>query len=110
MVLTCIAYLAQRGYKGLDVEIRPYISAAMLYFISFGMMGAGLFLQRKFEFLKNYSDVITGGGMTALYFTTYALYFIKSPNMLGHHWLGRTRFSPDRTWVMVRITLIVCSD
>ena len=45
MVLTCIAYLAQRGYKGLDVEIRPYISAAMLYFISFGMMGAGLFLQ-----------------------------------------------------------------
>ena len=45
MVLTCIAYLAQMGYKGLDVEIRPYINAAMLYLISFGMMGAGLFLQ-----------------------------------------------------------------
>lgn len=45
MVLTCIAYLAQMGYRGLDVEIRPYINAAMLYLISFGMMGAGLFLQ-----------------------------------------------------------------
>ena len=83
MVLTGIAYLAQMGYKGLDVEIRPYINAAMLYLISFGMMGAGLFLHRKFEFLKNYSEVITGGGMAAVYFTTYALYFVKSPDVLG---------------------------
>ncbi len=83
MVLTGIAYLAQMGYRGLDVEIRPFINAATLYLISFGMMGAGLFLHRKFEFLKNYSEVITGGGMAAVYFSTYALYFVKNPEVLG---------------------------
>ena len=38
MVLTGLAYLAHMGYKGLAVEIRPYLNASLLYLISFGMM------------------------------------------------------------------------
>ena len=79
MVLTGLAYLAHMGYKGLAVEIRPYLNASLLYLISFGMMSAGLFLHRRFEFLKNYSEVLTGGGMAAVYFSTYALFFVDAP-------------------------------
>ncbi len=79
MVLTGLAYLAHMGYKGLAVEIRPYLNASLLYLISFAMMSAGLFLHRRFEFLKNYSEVLTGGGMAAVYFSTYALFFVDAP-------------------------------
>ncbi|MDP6904367.1 MAG: DUF2339 domain-containing protein [Verrucomicrobiota bacterium] len=79
MVLTGLAYLAHMGYKGLAIEIRPYLNASLLYLISFAMMSAGLFLHRRFEFLKNYSEVLTGGGMAAVYFSTYALFFVDAP-------------------------------
>ena len=79
MVLTGLVYLAHMGYKGLSVEIRPYLNASLLYLVSFGMMSAGLFLHRRFEFLKNYSEVLTGGGMAAVYFSTYALFFVDAP-------------------------------
>ena len=48
MVLTGLVYLAHMGYKGLSVEIRPYLNASLLYLVSFGMMSAGLFLHRRF--------------------------------------------------------------
>jgi hypothetical protein len=83
LVLTGLVVLANLGYQGLNPEIRPYINATLLYLVSFGMMAAGLFLHQRFEFLKNFSEVLTGGGMAAVYFSTYALYFIKDPKILG---------------------------
>ncbi len=79
LVLTGLVFLAKMGYQNITEDIRPYLNAALLYLISFSMMGAGLFLHRRFEALKNYSEVLTGGGMAAVYFSTYALYFVKAP-------------------------------
>ena len=79
LVLTGLVFLAKMGYQNISEDIRPYLNAALLYLISFSMMGAGLFLHRRFEVLKNYSEVLTGGGMAAVYFSTYALYFVKAP-------------------------------
>ena len=79
LVLTGLVFLAKMGYKNISDHIRPYLNASLLYLISFGMMGAGLFLRERFAVLKNYSEVLTGGGMAAVYFSTYALYFVKAP-------------------------------
>ena len=79
LVLTGLVFLAKMGYKNISDHIRPYLNASLLYLISFGMMGAGLFLRKRFAVLKNYSEVLTGGGMAAVYFSTYALYFVKAP-------------------------------
>ena len=79
MVLTGLVYLAQMGYKGIDEAVRPYVNASLLYLVSFGLMMAGLFLHKRFEFLKNFSEVLTGGGMAAVYFSTFALYRVEAP-------------------------------
>ncbi len=79
MVLTGLVYLARMGYVGISDAARPYVNASLIYLVSFGMLGAGLFLHRRFEALKNYSEVLTGGGMAAVYFSTYALYFVERP-------------------------------
>ena len=83
MVLTGLVYLAQMGYQGIDEAVRPYVNASLLYLVSFGLMAAGLFLHKRFEFLKNFSEVLTGGGMAAVYFSTFALYAVKKENVLG---------------------------
>ena len=79
LVLTGLVFLAKMGYQDIPDHIRPYLNATLLYLISFSLMGAGLFLRERFAVLKNYSEVLTGGGMAAVYFSTYALYFIKAP-------------------------------
>ncbi len=79
MVLTGLVYLARMGYEGISDSVRPYINASLLYAVSFGMLTAGLWLHRRFESLKNYSEVLTGGGFAAVYFSTYALYFVERP-------------------------------
>ena len=84
LVLTGLAYLANMGYVGLrdsaeHKHLIPYINAALLYLVSFGMLGGGLFLHKRFENLKNFGEVLTGGGMAAVYFSTYALHFVDAP-------------------------------
>lgn len=79
LVLTGLVHLARMGYEGITDEVRPFVNASLLYLVSFGMMAAGLFLHRRFEVLKNYSEVLTGGGMGAVYFSTYAFYFVERP-------------------------------
>ncbi|SVD28069.1 uncharacterized protein METZ01_LOCUS380923, partial [marine metagenome] len=79
MVLTGLVYLAQMGYKGIDEAVRPYVNASLLYLVSFGLMMAGLFLHKRFKFLENFSEVLTGGGMAAVYFSTFALYRVEAP-------------------------------
>ena len=79
LVLTGLVFLAKMGYQDIPDHIRPYLNATLLYLISFSLMGAGLFLRERFAVLKNYSEVLTGGGMAAVYFSTYALYFVKAP-------------------------------
>ncbi len=79
MVLTGLVYLARMGYEGISDPVRPYVNASLLYAVSFGMLTAGLWLHRRFESLKNYSEVLTGGGFAAVYFSTYALYFVEHP-------------------------------
>ena len=84
LVLTGLAYLANMGYVGLrdsaDYQhLIPYLNAALLYLVSFGMLGGGLFLHKRFENLKNFGEVLTGGGMAAVYFSTYALHFVDAP-------------------------------
>ena len=83
MVLTGLVYLAQMGYQGIDEAVRPYVNASLLYLVSFGLMVAGLFLHKRFKFLENFSEVLTGGGMAAVYFSTFALYAVKKENVLG---------------------------
>ncbi len=81
--LVFLVLLGQHGYKQVDVNIRPYLNASMLYLASFVLMAVGLFLHRRFRKLEDYSEVLTGGGMAAVYFSTFALYRVKNKEILG---------------------------
>jgi len=81
--LIFLVLLGRYGYQEVSPEVRPYLNAGLLYLASFGMMGAGLFLHRRFEWLKDYSEVLTGGGMAAVYFSTFALYRVRNDEILG---------------------------
>lgn len=86
LVLSGLVFFAHLGYQGIKKDYSqyiPFINATLLYLVSFALMGAGLFVYRRYEKLKNLSEVLIGGGMAAVYFSTYALYFIKDTNILG---------------------------
>ncbi len=79
LVLTGLVYLARMGYAGISDAARPYVNASLIYLVSFGLLSSGLWLHRRFERLKNYAAALTGGGMAAVYFSTYALYYVQRP-------------------------------
>ena len=81
--LVFLVLLGQYGYKQVDANIRPWLNMSLLYLFSFGLMMVGLFLHKRFEKLKDYSEVLTGGGMAAVYFSTFALYAVEDTKILG---------------------------
>lgn len=109
LVLTGLVFLAKMGYQDIPDHIRPYLNATLLYLISFSLMGAGLFLRERFAVLKNYSEVLTGGGMAAVYFSTYALYFVKAPilGLIGSPTLAGVLLA---AWAIFIIWFATCKE
>jgi hypothetical protein len=79
MVVTGLVFFANLAYKNYISKLGPGGKLSLLYVASFALLGAGTWWQRKpvKESLKNYAQVLFAGGLAAVYFTTYAGYYIE---------------------------------
>jgi uncharacterized membrane protein len=107
MVLTGLVFFANLAYKNYISKLGPGGKLSLLYVASFALLGAGTWWQRKpvKESLKNYAQVLFAGGLAAVYFTTYAGYYIeplrffKTPGLDGAlllAWAGFMVWIADR--------------
>ena len=83
LMLTGISVLAY--YKrSFFIELTPLAKVILFYFLSVVMAGAGFWLQRKKEHLKNYGQVLIAGGFAGVYFTTYAAHVIEPVRIISN--------------------------
>jgi hypothetical protein len=82
-LLTGMVFLAGFAYKNYAGRIGPPGKVAVLYVLSFGLLGAGAWLYRRQESLKNYARVLVAGGLAAVYFTTYAAHHVANLQVIG---------------------------
>jgi hypothetical protein len=91
LVLTALVFFGNFAYHNFIAKLGPGGKIALMYTASFALLGAGAWWQRKAATvsLKNYAQVLFGGGLAAVYFTTYASHHIdrvrviESPVIVG---------------------------
>lgn len=74
MVLTALVFFGNLAYHNIVSKLGPGGKVALLYLASFGLLGLGAFLsrQKSRQTLANYAQVLSAGGLAAVYFTTFA--------------------------------------
>jgi hypothetical protein len=79
MILGGLAFFGKLAYTNYITKLGPGGKLSLLYVVSGTLLGIGMWLQRKTvkESLKNYGQVVFAGGLAAVYFTTYAGYYIE---------------------------------
>jgi uncharacterized membrane protein len=85
MLLTALVFFGNYAYHNFIGMIGPAGKVSLLYLASALLLGAGAWWQRKAgqESLKNYAQVLFGGGLAAVYFTTYAAHHIETLRVIG---------------------------
>ncbi|MEZ5405896.1 MAG: DUF2339 domain-containing protein, partial [Verrucomicrobiia bacterium] len=83
LFLTGLVFLGNYTYHKFILELTPLSKALGLYLISGALIGIGVWLEKKRESLRNFSQVILGGGFAAVYYTTYASHFVGALRWIG---------------------------
>jgi len=85
IVLTSLAFFADYEYHHIIPKLGPAGKDALLYLASGLLLGAGAWWQRPAakETLKNYAQVLSAGGLAAVYFTTYAAYHVPALRIIS---------------------------
>jgi hypothetical protein len=56
------------------------------YFVSFGILGLGVYLEKK-DLYKIFARALIGGGWALVFFTTYAMHFVKYTQVIDTEWV-----------------------
>ena len=73
------------------------------YAVSFGILGLGVFLERK-DLYRIFARALIGGGWALVFFTTYAMYFVKYTQVIQTEWIDLVILFAV-AWLMVLHTL-----
>ena len=76
MLLTGLVFFGAYAYQNFSGLIGPGGKLAILYAVSGVLLGAGFWLQRNQEKMRNYGEVLVAGGLAGIYFTTYAAHHV----------------------------------
>ncbi len=79
MLLTGFVFLA--NYARVSVH-DPLAKVGLLYGLAFGLLCAGLWLERRREEVRNFGRVLAAGGVAAVYYTTYAAYKVEALSVI----------------------------
>ncbi len=75
-LLTGLVFLSGYAYQN-SIQFWPnWGKAALLYAVSFSLLGLGFWLERGRETLRNFARVLMGGGFGAVYYVTYASHYV----------------------------------
>ena len=103
MVLTGFVFLAKHFLT--SDEVAAGLKVASLYLLSGALLGAGSWIGKTRERMRNYGEVLSAGGFAAVYFTTFGahkipgLAIISSPLLAGIlllFWAGVMVYIADR--------------
>ena len=83
IVLTGLVFLANYAWKSLVENFGAIAKLGLLYLAGGALCAAGLVVERGRESLKSYARILIAGGMAAIYYTTYAAYFVPSLKVIG---------------------------
>jgi Predicted membrane protein (DUF2339) len=73
------------------------------YFVSFAVLGTGVFLERK-DVYRIFARALIGGGWALVFFTTYAMYFVTYTRVIDTEWVDLLLLFAV-AWLMVVHTL-----
>jgi uncharacterized membrane protein len=77
LLLTGLAFLGAYLYNNVFANLGPFGKVALLYLGSGILTGIGFWLERDKEQMRNFGRVLLGGGLAAVYYTTYAAYHVE---------------------------------
>jgi len=83
IVLTGLVFLANYAWKSLVENFGAIAKLGLLYLAAGTLCAVGLLLERGRESLKSYARILIAGGMAAIYYTTYAAYYVPSLKVIG---------------------------
>ncbi len=73
------------------------------YFVSFAILGLGVYLERK-DLYRIFARALIGGGWALVFFTTYAMHFVKYTQVIDTEWVDLVLLFAV-AWMMVAHTL-----
>jgi hypothetical protein len=73
------------------------------YFVSFAILGLGVYLERK-DLYRIFARALIGGGWALVFFTTYAMHFVKYTQVINTEWVDLVLLFAV-AWMMVAHTL-----
>jgi predicted membrane protein DUF2339 len=73
------------------------------YFVSFAILGTGVFLEKK-DVYRIFARALIGGGWALVFFTTYAMYFVTYTRVIDTEWVDLLMLFVV-AWLMVVHTL-----
>ncbi len=73
------------------------------YFVSFAILGLGVYLERK-DLYRIFARALIGGGWALVFFTTYAMHFVKYTQVIDTEWVDLVLLFAV-AWFMVAHTL-----
>ncbi len=88
MVLTALVFGTRLAYNHYIVDLPAGGKVALWYLLSAVLGGAGLWLERLSDSTKNYGRVLAGGGLAAVYYTTYAIHHTERLRIVESPLLG----------------------
>ena len=83
IVLTGLVFLANYAWKSLVENFGSVAKLGLLYLAGGTLCATGLLIERGRESLRSYAGILIAGGMAAIYYTTYAAYFVPSLKVIG---------------------------
>jgi predicted membrane protein DUF2339 len=78
------------------------------YFISLSILALGAYLERK-ELYRIFARALIGGGWSLIFFTTYAMHFVKYTQVIDTEWIDLVLLFAV-SWMMVAHTLLYNSQ
>ena len=73
------------------------------YFVSFAILGLGVYLERK-DLYRIFARALIGGGWALVFFTTYAMHFVTYTQVIDTEWVDLVLLFAV-AWMMVAHTL-----
>ena len=83
IVLTGLVFLANYAWKSLVENFGAIAKLGLLYLAGGALFAVGLGIERGRESLRSYARILIAGGMAAIYYTTYAAYYVPSLKVIG---------------------------
>ena len=90
MLLTGLVFFSKYAYDHYILNFGAPGKITLLYLLSGGLLGTGFWLARSRESMRNFGNVLTAGGMAAVYYTTYAAHYVKGLQIIEDPLLAGT--------------------